>query len=80
MSRLRAMESPHVEDVRGAGLLVGVEIKRDSGPARAFCEALMAQGVLAKETHAQVIRFAPPLNIDPMDLDWAMSRVEDVLS
>ena len=40
----------------------------------------MARGVLAKETHTQVIRFAPPLNIDPMDLDWAMSRVEDVLS
>ena len=80
MNRLRAMESPHVEDVRGAGLLVGVEIKRDSGPARPFCEALMARGVLAKETHEQVIRFAPPLNIDPMDLDWAMSRVEDVLS
>ena len=80
MERLRAMDSPHVEEVRGAGLLIGVEIKGSSGPARPFCEALMANGVLAKETHEQVIRFAPPLNIDRIDLDWAMSRIEDVLS
>ena len=80
MERLRAIDSPHVEEVRGAGLLIGVEIKGSSGPARPFCEALMANGVLAKETHEQVIRFAPPLNIDRIDLDWAMSRIEDVLS
>lgn len=80
MERLRAIDSPHVKDVRGAGLLIGVEIRRSSGPARPFCEALLDKGVLAKETHEQVIRFAPPLNIDPMDLDWAMSRIEDVLS
>ena len=80
MEGLRERDSPHVEEVRGAGLLIGVEIKGSSGPARPFCEALMANGVLAKETHEQVIRFAPPLNIDRIDLDWAMSRIEDVLS
>jgi len=80
MERLRSIDSPHVEDVRGAGLLIGVEIKRTSGSARTFCEALMANGVLTKETHEQVIRFAPPLNIDSMDLDWAMGRIQGVLS
>ena len=80
IERLRAIDSPHIAEVRGAGLLIGVEIKQASGPARPFCEALMTEGVLTKETHEQVIRFTPPLNIDPIDLDWAMHRIEGVLS
>ncbi|MDX1567537.1 MAG: ornithine--oxo-acid transaminase, partial [Longimicrobiales bacterium] len=61
MERLRALESPHVREVRGRGLLVGVVIRDSSGPARPFCQRLMERGILATETHGQVVRFAPPL-------------------
>jgi len=61
VSELRAIESPHVDHVRGRGLMIGVVIRESSGTARPFCEALQDRGILAKETHGQVIRFAPPL-------------------
>ena len=63
MEELRKIDSPHVEEVRGKGLMIGVVIKESSGTARPYCEALQARGILAKETHHQVIRFAPPLTI-----------------
>ncbi|MCB2153745.1 ornithine--oxo-acid transaminase [bacterium] len=78
--RLLAIDSPHVREVRGKGLMIGVEIKRESGTARPFCEALMELGILAKETHAQTIRFAPPLVIDRETIDWALERIEKVLT
>ncbi|MFO7651130.1 MAG: ornithine--oxo-acid transaminase [bacterium] len=77
--RIAAMNSPHVAEVRGRGLFVGVEIRRESGPARGFCERLMGLGILAKETHGTVIRLAPPLVITRTDLDWALERLETVL-
>ena len=77
---LRAAGSPFVEEVRGRGLMVGVVIKRESGPARPFCEALFEQGILAKETHEQVIRFSPPLVIERSDLEWAVEQIADVLN
>jgi ornithine--oxo-acid transaminase len=80
MERLHALRSPHVKEVRGKGLLVGVELHEAAGGARRFCEALMAKGLLCKETHRNVIRFAPPLIITKDDIDWAMERVEAVLS
>jgi ornithine--oxo-acid transaminase len=80
MSRLRGIESPHVEEVRGRGLLIGVVVKESSGTARPFCEALKERGILAKETHEQVIRFAPPLVIDEETLDFAFEQVQDVLT
>ena len=64
----------------GKGLLMGVELKPESGPARAFCESLMERGMLCKETHESVIRFAPPLVIEREDIDWALSQVREVLS
>ncbi len=79
MEQLRALRSPHVDHVRGRGLLIGVYIKDTSGPARPFCEALRGEGILAKETHGQVIRFAPPLVITREEIDWAMERIERVL-
>ena len=79
MARVRQMRSPHVEQVRGKGLLAGVVLKRQAGGARRFCEALKERGVLAKETHEHVIRLAPPLVISEQDLDWALDRVEEVL-
>jgi len=80
MTRLREIGSPHVKEVRGKGLMIGVEIKKDSGPARPFCEALQARGVLAKETHHQVIRFAPPLVIEKSDLEVALEHTRAVLT
>jgi ornithine--oxo-acid transaminase len=79
MEQIQEMNSPHVSDVRGAGLLIGVEIKAESGPARSFCESLMEKGLLCKETHKQVIRLAPPLTIEQDDLDWALSRLKEAL-
>ncbi len=80
MDRLRQIPSPYVKEVRGKGLLIGVEIKPEYGTARPFCEKLMHLGILAKETHQQVIRFAPPLVITREELDWALERIERVLT
>jgi ornithine--oxo-acid transaminase len=79
MGRLREIGSPHVAEVRGRGLMIGVVIKESSGTARPFCEALQAKGILAKETHHQVIRFAPPLTIDQSTLEDALVDIEVVL-
>lgn len=76
MGRLQRVESEHVKEVRGKGLLIGVEL---DGPARVFAEALREQGILAKETHHTVLRFAPPLIISKEEIDWAMERIEPVL-
>jgi len=80
MEELRAIDSPHVAEVRGRGLMIGVVIKNESGPARPFCERLQARGILAKETHHQVIRFAPPLVIEKSDLEDALEHVREVLA
>ena len=79
MDRLRTIESPHVKTVRGRGLLIGVELKPGAGGARRFCEALQDEGLLCKETHETVIRFAPPLVITKKDIDWAFDRIKKVL-
>jgi ornithine--oxo-acid transaminase len=80
IDQLAEIPSRHVKEVRGKGLLVGVELKPEAGGARRFCEALQSQGILAKETHQHVIRFAPPLTIDRQTLDWALLRIRDVLT
>jgi ornithine--oxo-acid transaminase len=80
MERLRAIPSPHVEEVRGKGLMIGVVIKESSGTARPFCEALQERGILAKETHHQVIRFAPPLVIEQSVLEDALVDIAAVLT
>jgi ornithine--oxo-acid transaminase len=77
---LRNIVSPYVKEVRGQGLLIGVELKKSAGGARKFCEALMEKGILCKETHKHVIRFAPPLIITQKELDWALERIESVLT
>ncbi len=79
MEALRKVESPHVDHVRGKGLMIGVVIRESSGPARPFCEALMDRGILAKETHHQVIRFAPPLTIERGELEEALESIGPVL-
>jgi ornithine--oxo-acid transaminase len=80
MERLRAIPSPYVREVRGKGLMVGVDLKPEAGGARRFCNALKEEGILAKDTQETVIRFAPPLTITKETLDWALERIEKVLT
>jgi ornithine--oxo-acid transaminase len=80
VEQLSEIPSPHVKEVRGRGLLIGVELKPEAKGARRFCEALKAKGILAKETHDNVIRFAPPLVIDKATIDWALPSVREVLN
>lgn len=75
--RLQQMQSPRIERVRGQGLWLAIEL---NVPARPFCEALRERGVLCKETHDNVIRIAPPLNIQRKDLQWGLDQIEAVLS
>ena len=77
---LRMLDSPHVAQVRGRGLMIGVVIRESSGPARPFCEALMRRGILAKETHRQVVRFAPPLIVEREVLEAALGEIAPVLA
>jgi len=79
MGHLQRIESPHIKEVRGKGLLIGVELHDSAGGARRFCEALQGQGLLCKETHQSVIRFAPPLTISKAEIDWAIERIQAVL-
>jgi ornithine--oxo-acid transaminase len=79
LEKLRSIKSPHVKEIRGKGLWIGVELKPEAGGARRFCEALWAKGMLCKETHVHTIRFAPPLNVTQADLDWALERIKTVL-
>ncbi|WP_433744026.1 ornithine--oxo-acid transaminase [Falsibacillus pallidus] len=77
MDKLKEIENPMIKEVRGRGLFIGVELKE---PARKYCESLKEQGLLCKETHDTVIRFAPPLVISKEELDWAIERIKNVLS
>lgn len=80
IDQLSEINSPHIKEVRGKGLLIGVELKPEAGGARRFCEALEKKGILAKETHQHVIRFAPPLVIDKATIDWALPSIREVLT
>lgn len=79
LEQLTEISSPIIKEVRGKGLLIGVELKSESGGARKYCEALKNAGILAKETHQFVIRFAPPLTIERETIDWAIPKIRDVL-
>ncbi|MCE7859900.1 MAG: ornithine--oxo-acid transaminase [Chloroflexi bacterium CFX2] len=80
VEQLSEIPSPHVSEVRGKGLLIGVELKPEAGGARRFCEAMKQKGILAKETHDNVIRFAPPLVIDKETIDWALPAIRETLN
>ncbi len=77
--KLATINSKHIREIRGKGLFIGVELKPEAGGARRFCEALQEEGLLCKETHEDVIRFAPPLVISESDLDWAFEKIKEVL-
>jgi ornithine--oxo-acid transaminase len=80
VEQLSEIPSKHIKEVRGRGLLIGVELKPEAGGARRFCEQLQKQGILAKETHDNVIRFAPPLVIDKATIDWALPAIRETLN
>jgi ornithine--oxo-acid transaminase len=77
LSAVKTIESALVQDVRGRGLLVGIEL---SEPARPYCLRLLERGVLCKETHDRVIRLAPPLVTEEADLDWMVEQVRAVFA
>lgn len=78
LEKLRTLRHPHIKEVRGKGLWIGLELTPEAGGARRYCEALRDRGLLCKETHVHTIRFAPPLCITREELDWAFERIEAV--
>lgn len=77
INKLKTLNHPDIKEVRGKGLFIGVEL---NVPARKYCEQLMELGLLCKETHEYVIRFAPPLIITEEQIDWAFERIEKAFS
>jgi ornithine--oxo-acid transaminase len=80
LKRLRAISSPMIVDIRGKGLLIGLEIDTKRATARQFVETLLKHGVLSKDTHGTVARFAPPLIVDREQLDWGVERIREALA
>ncbi len=80
LDNLCTLDSPYVREIRGRGLLVGIELKPEAGGARRFCEALAQRGMLCKETHEHIIRIAPPLIIERTELDWAVEQLRVVFN
>lgn len=78
LDKLKTIKNRYIKEVRGKGLLIGIELELEAGGARRFCEALKEEGLLCKETHENVIRFAPPLIIKEKELNWAFKRVKQV--
>ncbi len=79
MGCLREIQSPHIQQIRGKGLWIGIVLRAEAGGARRFCEALMERGLLCKETHWNVVRLAPPLVITKEEIDWALAHLAEVL-
>ncbi|VAV93700.1 Ornithine aminotransferase [hydrothermal vent metagenome] len=80
MRKLQAIPTNKIVDIRGRGLFIGIELNKDLGGARSYCEALMTKGLLCKETHDHVIRLAPPLVIENKHIDWMVDQIADVLT
>ncbi|MDF5730530.1 MAG: ornithine--oxo-acid transaminase [Rhizonema sp. PD38] len=80
LTKLQSIKSSYIKEVRGKGLLIGMELHSIAGGARRFCKALANEGLLAKETRDNVIRFAPPLVISLDEIDWALEKIERVLT
>ncbi|MEW6198443.1 MAG: ornithine--oxo-acid transaminase [Planctomycetota bacterium] len=78
--QLHKIKTSKVKEIRARGLWVGIEFKKEAGVARQYCERLMHEGLLCKDTHAQTMRLAPPLCITKDELDWALERLRKVLA
>lgn len=79
LCELQQIQSSYVKEIRGRGLMVGIELHPEAGGARRFCEALLREGLLCKETHTHVLRIAPPLIIQKSEVDWVLERLTRVL-
>jgi ornithine--oxo-acid transaminase len=79
LKRLKTLASPVIADVRGKGLLIGLELDPRHVSGRQFVETLLKHGVLSKDTHGSVARFAPPLIVEREQLDWAVERIRSAL-
>ncbi len=79
LNSLKQIDSPHIKQIRGKGLMIGIELIPEAGSARKYCEALMSLGLLCKETHEHTIRFAPPLVVKREEIDWAVERIQQAL-
>lgn len=79
LGKLRGLGSKKIKELRGRGLWVGIDLHATAGKARPYCERLMEEGLLCKDTHAQTIRLAPPLVISKDEIDWALERLARVL-
>ena len=77
---LKQFKNPSIKEVRGKGLLIGLELFSEAGGARQYCQKLQEKGLLCKETHDNIIRFAPPLIITKDIVDWALERIDSVLN
>jgi ornithine--oxo-acid transaminase len=80
VQRMQAMKLSVVTDIRARGLMVGIDVDMKHGKAKDFCNALLQEGIICKDTRVQSIRVAPPLCISKDDLDWALDRFEKVLA
>ena len=80
LGEMQKIDSPHIKEIRGQGLWIGLELHESAGGARKYCVALRKAGMLCKETHTHTIRFAPPLVIEKAELEWALEQVRNVLS
>ena len=80
LDELKKIKSPLIKDVRGRGLFIGLEIHPEKATARSVCLKLMERGILSKETHETVVRFAPPLIITREQIDWSLSQIVEVLA
>lgn len=79
MEQLAAIKSPVIKEIRGKGLMIGVELKKETGGARRYCQMLKEAGILCKETHEHVIRFAPPLVIKKQEIDWVIEQFSKII-
>ena len=80
LGALKQIQSPHIKEVRGRGLMIAVELLPEAGGARPFCYRLADRGMLCKETHENTIRFAPPLVIKKEEVDWAVEQIDAVMT
>ena len=79
LTQLRGINSPLIREVRGQGLWIGVDFDPKKVSARKICELMMAKGILSKETHETVVRFAPPLTVTKEQIDWALETLREVI-
>jgi ornithine--oxo-acid transaminase len=80
LAGLKQIDSPHIKEARGRGLMIALELLPEAGGARQFCYRLADRGVLCKETHENTIRFAPPLVIKKAEVEWALEQIEAVMT